>query len=144
MSASATAMATTLTAQAAAMVESAQLYEAQALLGRMDKNLSAIGASGAWVSLAGGDLYQLASTQYGDAAEWATIARANGLTEPQVSGVQSILIPPTSADTQGVLTDLVSPEGLGDAPTVFVETPGPGAGGVLDLGNLDTLEVGLL
>lgn len=75
-------------------------------MGRMTTNIAAIGASGHYVTLAGGDLYRMARDAYGDAAEWATIARVNGLTDPVIEGVTTLLVPPLSGDTQGVLTDL--------------------------------------
>ena len=75
-------------------------------MGRMAKNIQAIGSSGYFVTLAGGDLYRMAEQAYGDASEWATIAAANGMTDPVLSGLTTVLVPPVSADTQGVLTDL--------------------------------------
>jgi hypothetical protein len=77
-------------------------------MGRMATNIDAIGASGARVVVAGGDLLQLAAQFYGDAGEWATIARANGLTDPVLDGVRSILIPPMSANCGGVLREILS------------------------------------
>lgn len=46
------------------------------------------------ITVAGGDLYRIALQQYGDATAWDQIARANGLTDPVVRGVQLLTIPP--------------------------------------------------
>lgn len=96
-------LASGLTSQLSAMGRAADLYDLGNVVGRMSTNLQAIGQSGAYVTQAGGDLYRMARDAYGDASEWATIARANGLADPELSGVQKILVPPISADTAGVL-----------------------------------------
>lgn len=92
-----------LLAQLSAMTQSADLYEAAGYLGRIDVNVGAIGSSGAAMVVAGADLFRLAKDAYGDATEWDTIARANGLSDPQISGVAEIVLPPTPAGTGGVL-----------------------------------------
>lgn len=97
--------ATALSGQAGAMSQAASLYDLQAVLGRMKANLRAIGAGGAEVVVAGGDLYRIAQDAYGDATAWATIARANCITDPVLTGVQTILIPPSAGNTGGVLAE---------------------------------------
>lgn len=92
-----------LLAQVSAMSDAADLYDIQAFLGRAETNLGAIGSSGAQVVTAGADLFQMATQAYGDPTEWATIAKANGLTDPLQTGVQELTIPPNPADTGGVL-----------------------------------------
>lgn len=77
-------------------------------MGRMSTNLDAIDASGARLMVAGGDLLQIAAQVYGDASEWATLARVNGLTDPVLAGVQAILIPPRSANSGGILAEVLS------------------------------------
>jgi nucleoid-associated protein YgaU len=86
------------------MVSLDPLNQLQSYLGRVATNLSAVGASGSEIPVAGGDLYTLAADQYGDAAAWPTIAQANGMTDPTIQGVQSIRIPPIEQPTDGVLT----------------------------------------
>ena len=76
------------------------LYSLQNVLGRLNKNVSSgQTADGVrTVTQSGGNLYQLASDQYGDATLWSSIASANDLTDPQLSGINTLTIPsnPTS------------------------------------------------
>lgn len=90
--------------QMTAMSDAASLYDVQNFLGRAQVNLNSIGNSGAHVLIAGGDLFKIASTVYGDASEWATIADANGLTDPLIDGLQEITIPPSPLGTGGILS----------------------------------------
>lgn len=92
-----------LLGQVYAARDAANLFDLQSVLGRMEVNLGAIGTSGGEFITAGADLFALASKAYGDASEWSTIARANGLTDPIVQGVQTLLIPPTPRGDGGVL-----------------------------------------
>lgn len=89
--------------QVSAVTRVANLYDLQNIAGRMSANLGAVGASGARVTTAGGDLYTLAERSYGDATAWPVIAKANGLTDPMLTGVQSLLVPPSGGSTGGVL-----------------------------------------
>lgn len=76
------------------------LYSLQNVLGRLNKNVnSGQTADGVrTVTQSGGNLYQVASDQYGDASLWSSIASANDLTDPQLSGINTLTIPsnPTS------------------------------------------------
>lgn len=96
-------LAQPLVAQVSAMRQVTDLYDLNFTTGRMAANLGAIGAGGAEVVTAGGDLYRLAAAAYGDAGEWPTIAKANGLTDPMLSGIQRLLIPPGATGADGVL-----------------------------------------
>lgn len=96
-------VAAQLSQQAAAVTQAPRLYDLQSVLGRMTTNLNAIGASGASVVMAGGDLYHAAGQAYGDPSGWTTIAKANGLTDPVIEGVQNIRVPPTMEPTGGVM-----------------------------------------
>jgi hypothetical protein len=81
------------------------LYQIDASLGRISTNLSADGVSGKLVTMAGGDLYHVAADQYGDASAWPIIARANGLSDPVLKGVQTLTIPEKpNASPDGVLS----------------------------------------
>ena len=56
------------------------------------------------VTVSGGNLYQIALQQYGDATQWWRIAQANGLTDPNIIGIVTISIPSmTATDTGGIL-----------------------------------------
>jgi len=76
------------------------LYSLQNVLGRLNKNVSSgQTADGVrTVTQSGGNLYQVASDQYGDASLWSSIASANELTDPQLSGINTLTLPanPTS------------------------------------------------
>ncbi|WP_313188889.1 hypothetical protein [Pantoea sp.] len=75
------------------------LYRLQEILGRLNKNVnSGQTADGVRaVTLSGGNLYQVASEQYGDASLWASIAEANDLTDPHLSGIRTLKIPTSPA-----------------------------------------------
>lgn len=75
------------------------LYHLQDALGRLNKNVNAgqRGEGRRAVTLAGGNLYQIASEQYGDASMWTRIAEANDLADPQLSGIHTLFIPTHTA-----------------------------------------------
>lgn len=79
-----------------------RLLNLQSATGRMGMNLGAVATAGKSIVTAGGDLFTLASKAYGDATAWTTIARANKLTDPSLTGVQTILIPPVADGSGGV------------------------------------------
>lgn len=70
------------------MQELANLYQLQAILNAMLDNLILIseGASGEKIVVSNANLYQLAAQYYNDPLQWTTIAQANGLDDPQVTG----------------------------------------------------------
>jgi hypothetical protein len=75
--------------------QTSALYDMQNVLGRLNKNVqtgqTADGVS--TVTQTGGNLYQVAAQQYGDATLWSSIANANGLTDPQLTGINTLTIP---------------------------------------------------
>ena len=55
------------------------------------------------VTIAGGDLFRLAMEELGDATQWVRIARLNGLEDPMLTGLNTVLIPPRGfAATGGI------------------------------------------
>lgn len=92
-----------LMGQVNAMTQLPQLYNLQSVLGRMGGNLGSIGTAGRQVATAGGNLYQMASDAYGDAMAWTGIAKANGLTDPTISGVKTLTVPALPDDSGGVM-----------------------------------------
>lgn len=97
-------LADDLTSAAAGMVNSANLYSLKAVLGRMGKNLANVQLAGSQIIADGHtDLFGYASRFYGDPSEWATIAAANGLADPEVAAGTTLLIPTASGNTGGVL-----------------------------------------
>lgn len=55
-------------------------------------------------TVAGGTLFDVAAKVYGDASKWVTIAKANGLTDPVLSGVTTLKIPNTAPDSGGIVS----------------------------------------
>lgn len=97
--------ASNLLLASANMGQCATLYNLAATLGRIGKNLGSIQASGSTVITDGlTNLYAYASRAYGDPAGWSTIARANGLTDPEVPGGLTLLIPTVMDGRGGVLS----------------------------------------
>lgn len=89
-----------LNAQVVAFGQQPALNSVQNVMGRMATNLNNLRATAKPVSVAGGNLFQIASKQYGDPTSWTAIAKANGLTDPILQGVQTINVP-TLPDTAG-------------------------------------------
>jgi hypothetical protein len=76
------------------------LFSLQNVMGRMTANLGSVSGNARTVTVAGGNLFDIAAQQYGDATSWTAIAKANGLSDPVVTGVKSIVVP-TKPDTAG-------------------------------------------
>lgn len=72
-----------------------ELYEMRSLFARMQTNLPLVQTptSAKTITVGGGDLYMIASQQYGDAQRWTDIAAANGLTDPNLTGIKTLIIP---------------------------------------------------
>jgi nucleoid-associated protein YgaU len=45
------------------------------------------------ITVAGGNLFQIAAAQLGDATQWIRIARLNGLSDPVLVGVVTLRLP---------------------------------------------------
>lgn len=92
-----------LQGQVNAMVQLPTLLNLRNVLGRMGTNLETITSAPLSVTQAGGNLYQVAQQQFGDATQWTTIARANKLTDPVLQGVNTLRIPKVGDSSGGVL-----------------------------------------
>ena len=53
------------------------------------------------ITVAGGNLFQIAAELLGDATQWIRIAQLNGLTDPMLTGVITLSIPDTDPDAGG-------------------------------------------
>lgn len=53
------------------------------------------------ITVAGGNLFQIAAQQLDDATQWLRIAQLNGLSDPFLSGVVHLLIPDKDKDAGG-------------------------------------------
>lgn len=78
----------------------AALHQLDATLSRMQTNINLAaglggpGNSQRTVTVIGGNLMTLAQKYYSDATQWQKIATANRLTDPMISGQQTLIIPP--------------------------------------------------
>lgn len=95
--------ASKLAGQAAAFTTLPQLYGLQSVLGRMNANLGSVAGASSTQTVAGGNLQRIAADTYGDASAWTGIAKANGLSDPQLVGVQDLRVPLVPDNTGGVL-----------------------------------------
>jgi nucleoid-associated protein YgaU len=57
--------------------------------------------NGQVVVVAGGNLFALAAQYLGDATQWIRIAQANQLSDPQLEGVNTLVIPPVDPTAGG-------------------------------------------
>jgi hypothetical protein len=87
---------TSLQVQIDAMGQSPQLINLDCTLGRVEANVGSVGSGVRQVSVTGGDLYSLAAQYLGDPMAWPALAAANGLSDPQLSGLTTLIIPPIS------------------------------------------------
>ena len=93
----------TLTGQITGFTQMPLLLNLQNATGRMAVNLNAQATSGTSVTTASGsNLFSMASQQYGDPTAWTTIARANNLTDPQLTGIQTVILPASQDNSAGV------------------------------------------
>jgi nucleoid-associated protein YgaU len=53
------------------------------------------------IQVAGGNLYRIAARYLGDATQWVRIAQLNGLSDPMLSGVTTLLIPAVDPSAGG-------------------------------------------
>jgi hypothetical protein len=53
------------------------------------------------ITVAGGNLFQIAAAQLGDATQWIRIAQLNNLTDPMLQGVVTLLLPARDANAGG-------------------------------------------
>jgi len=92
-----------LNAQAVAFSSQPALSGLLSVTGRMTANLGSVSGNSTNVTVAGGNLYTIASQQYGDPTSWTAIAKANGLTDPVLAGVQTVVVPKQPDTAGGVL-----------------------------------------
>lgn len=93
-----------LTAQAVNLATWDALFELSGLIGRMITNLSTVKTAPNVITVAGGNLFQIAAQQYGDAMAWTGIAKANGLTDPFLTGTVTLYIPALPDSSGGILS----------------------------------------
>jgi len=92
-----------LTTQVISFNSLPNLYSLQNVVGRMGANLGSVSGSARPVTMSGGNLMDVAASAYGDASSWTGIAKANGLTDPVLTGTQTVAIPLRPDTAGGVL-----------------------------------------
>jgi hypothetical protein len=53
------------------------------------------------VTVVGGNLFALAAVYLKDATQWIRIAQANGISDPQLTGINVLVIPPVDPTAGG-------------------------------------------
>lgn len=91
-----------LSAQIDAVGSGPSLLSLDRLLGRMDRNIRSLNAGTKTRTATGGNLFEIATQEYGDAAAWATLALANNITDPWIRQVAVLSIPPKGSDAAGL------------------------------------------
>jgi len=87
--------ANNLLRQANAVTQLAPLYQMQSVLGRLQKNVLSGPLANGTVSVTTGNtsLQRLSADQYGDQSQWTKVAAANSITDPQITGIQTVKFP---------------------------------------------------
>lgn len=53
------------------------------------------------ITVAGGNLFQIAAAQLGDATQWIRIAQLNNISDPFLTGIVNLLIPDINSSAGG-------------------------------------------
>lgn len=87
--------ANNLLRQATSMTQLAPLYQMQSVLGRLQKNVLSGPLANGTVRVTTGNtsLQRLSADQYGDQSQWTKVAAANSITDPQITGIQTVKFP---------------------------------------------------
>jgi prophage DNA circulation protein len=93
-----------LTTQLNTNLSTTFLYKYDSSLARMATNLGQVNSSVKTVTVAGGNLFDIASKYYKDATSWTSIAKANNITDPELTGITTLVIPANNNPVGGVLT----------------------------------------
>jgi hypothetical protein len=92
-----------LGSQLASYTQLPVLNQLQAVTGRLAINVQNASGSGHVVPTVGGNLMKMAATVYSDVTAWTGIARANGLSDPVVQGVQTLTVPAVADNSGGLI-----------------------------------------
>lgn len=57
------------------------------------------------VTVSGTNLWRVAAEELGDASQWWRIARLNGMTDPEVRGVRTLVVPDRNPSMRGGLPE---------------------------------------
>lgn len=96
-----------MTSQVTALTQFPLLVQLGSVANRIQGNLGGVASAAQQfrsVVMAGGTLYDQAAKVYGDATKWTTIAKANNMTDPVVTSIQTIKVPVNAYDSEGVMS----------------------------------------
>lgn len=79
-----------------------QLVQLDDVLGRLQTNVTNSNSGTRTITVGTGSLFDLATQEYGDPTAWTTIARANGLSDPQITSPTTLIIPAKADGSGGV------------------------------------------
>jgi hypothetical protein len=54
-----------------------------------------------YITIISGNLFRVAAQQLGDATQWIRIAQLNGISDPRINGITTLLIPDRNPDGGG-------------------------------------------
>lgn len=92
-----------LSNQVNATLNGGKLAQLNSVLSRMGTNLGQINSSTKTITVAGGNLFDMAAKAYRTASGWTTLASANGRTDPELTGINTLTVPKNTNDTGGIL-----------------------------------------
>lgn len=94
-----------ITGQIVAAQQLPALVQLDRVVGRMQLNVGSIYNSAKQVTVSGGNLMNIAAKEWGDAMAWTGLAKANPQLggDPQLSGIQTVTIPPSKDNVGGLL-----------------------------------------
>lgn len=101
-------MQESLDQQAKNELKRAYLGKMQDILARMLKNVNLVNSvpNAQIANVISTNLFKVATQYYGDPDYWTIIAEANNLSDPEINGAMTLLIPPKpSSDPGGILSD---------------------------------------
>ena len=101
--ASSTVSAAALLSAMGSVAQSASLARLESLYGRIGSNINSRFAASRIVTIANPDFAVIASQEYGTPNAWPTLALANGVTDPRISGIVDVVIPRETNIKTGVL-----------------------------------------
>ena len=67
----------------------------------MVTNIGAVSSGSSTLTVGGGNLYTIAADRFGDPMAWTALAQANKITDPQVAGITTLIVPPSPTVASG-------------------------------------------
>jgi hypothetical protein len=90
--------------QASNMTQYPALLDLKGITGRIQMNLTNGLVPDGILTKAGGNLFDMASSQLGDASKWDVLAKANGLLDPMLKGINDVKVPTLTPTGGGLIS----------------------------------------